>query len=59
MGQFIDGVHFCYQTKLGPNERFGIADDMEFYEFAINLKKAKKETKQNKIDLKTSKYTFT
>ena len=48
MGQFIDGVHFCYQTKLGPNERFGIADDMEFYEFAINLKKAKKETKQNK-----------
>ena len=54
MGIFIYGQHHSYTSELGPNERFGIADDMEFHDFVLALKKQKEEQKRLK-NKKTSK----
>lgn len=45
MGRFHNGVHYSTQSQLGPNERFGIEDDMSFQEMAKNIEKNK--NKQN------------
>lgn len=42
MGYFYQGVHYSYETELGPNERFGIEDEMSFHELALKLEAEKK-----------------
>ena len=42
MGYFYQGVHYSYETELGPNERFGIEDEMSFQELALKLEAEKK-----------------
>lgn len=37
MGRFINGQHISWTSKLGPNERFGEGDDMEFQDLALKL----------------------
>ncbi len=49
MGKFYKGQHYSTKSKLGPNERFGIEDDMSFQNLAVTLdnKKQKKIVKQD------------
>ena len=37
MGRFINGVHQSWTSELGPNERFGVEDDMSFNELATKF----------------------
>lgn len=45
MGRFYKGQHYSTQSNLGPNERFGIEDDMSFQNLAVSLN----NKKQNEI----------
>ena len=49
MGKFYKGQHYSTQSNLGPNERFGVEDDMSFHDLAINLdnQSSKKVVKPN------------
>ena len=50
MGRFINGVHQSWTSELGPNERFGVENDMSFNELATKLENRKRHEK--KITLK-------
>ena len=47
MGRFINGVHQSWTSELGPNERFGVEDDMSFNELATKLENRKRQEKNN------------
>ena len=47
MGRFINGVHQFWTSELGPNERFGVEDDMSFNELATKLENRKRQEKNN------------
>lgn len=45
MGYFYKGEHYSTQSKLGPNERFGLESEMSFRDFAEQIKNNSEETK--------------
>ena len=49
MGRFINGVHQSWTSELGPNERFGVENDMSFNELATKLENKKRQEKKNNI----------
>ena len=51
MGRFYNGVHYSYQSNLGPNERFGIENDDDFQKLALKLEQDKlKKNRSSYID---------
>lgn len=45
MGYFYKGEHYSTQSKLGPNEGFGLESEMSFRDFAKQIKNNSEETK--------------
>lgn len=48
MNEFIGYGHYSITTTLGPNERFGIADEMEFQDYVLALQARKECSQKNK-----------
>jgi len=51
MGKFIDGQHYSWTSELGPNERFGIEDEMSFQALALKLENEKKDNSERAKNL--------
>lgn len=50
MGCFYKGVYYSTTTNIGPNERYGIEDEMSFYNFAQDLEKSREE-RNNELNI--------